>query len=152
MPKVVAPFGMTLLQDDGLRDLGTNTANNSIQQRASNGVTDTERAVLNTVLEKYRPGQSEAVLVGGRNALKPALRLMTSYRLAIDEIKDSQAITSYTRWLLKYAYLRRFTSHFAYVCTLKLHLDSTPVCIRLSHGKSLHSTEQNLDRFSGLGR
>jgi hypothetical protein len=35
--------------------------------------------------------------VGGGNVLKPALRLMTSYRLAIQEIKDSQAITSYTR-------------------------------------------------------
>ena len=62
-------------------------------------LSDAERAVLNTALEKYRPGQSEAVLVGGRNVLKPALRLMTSYRLAIDEIKDSQAVTSYTRWV-----------------------------------------------------
>jgi hypothetical protein len=31
--------------------------------------------------------------------LKPALRLMTPYRLEIEEIKDSQAITSYTRWV-----------------------------------------------------
>jgi hypothetical protein len=46
-----------------------------------------------------RPRQSEAVLVGGRNVLKPALRLMTSYRLAIDEITDSHAITIYTRWV-----------------------------------------------------
>ena len=30
---------------------------------------------------------------------KPALRLMTLYRLAIEESKDSQAITSYTRWV-----------------------------------------------------
>jgi Initiator Replication protein len=37
--------------------------------------------------------------VGGKNLLKPALRLMTSYRLAIEEIKDSQAITCYTRWV-----------------------------------------------------
>jgi hypothetical protein len=62
-------------------------------------LSDAERAVLNTALEKYRPGQSEAVLVGGRNVLKPALRLMTAYRLAIDEIKDFQAITIYTRWV-----------------------------------------------------
>ena len=31
--------------------------------------------------------------------LKPALRLMTYYRLAIDEIADSYAITIYTRWV-----------------------------------------------------
>ena len=31
--------------------------------------------------------------------LKPALRLMTSYRLVIEEIKDAEVITSYTRWL-----------------------------------------------------
>ena len=60
-------------------------------------LSDIERAVLNTALEKYQPGQSEPIYVGGGNVLKPALRLMTSYRLAIEEIKDSQAITSYTR-------------------------------------------------------
>ena len=31
--------------------------------------------------------------------LKPALRLMTNYRLVIDEIEGSRAITSYTRWV-----------------------------------------------------
>jgi hypothetical protein len=91
----------------------TETANRSIQWRLPNSVTDlptsvqksyfmlsdAERAVLNTALEKYRPGQSEAVLVGDRNVLKPALRLMISYRLAIDEITDSHAITIYTRWV-----------------------------------------------------
>jgi hypothetical protein len=60
---------------------------------------DAERAVLNTALEKYQPGQSEPIFVGGKNLLKPALRLMTSYRLAIEEIKDSRGITSYTRWV-----------------------------------------------------
>jgi hypothetical protein len=84
----------------------TKTPKRSIQQRLPNSVTglptcvqkryfilsEAERAVLNTALEKYRPGQSEAVLVGGRSVLKPA-----SYRLAIDEIKDFQAITIYTR-------------------------------------------------------
>jgi len=57
------------------------------------------RAVLNTALEKYQPGQSEAVFVGDHKVLKPALRLMTLYRLAIDEIQDGQAVTRYTRWI-----------------------------------------------------
>jgi hypothetical protein len=60
---------------------------------------DGERDVLNTALEKYQPGQSEPILVGGANVLEPALRLMTSYRLVIEDIRDSQAITSYTRWV-----------------------------------------------------
>ena len=31
--------------------------------------------------------------------LKPALRLITYYRLVIEEIKDDEAITSYTQWV-----------------------------------------------------
>jgi hypothetical protein len=62
-------------------------------------LTDAERGVLNTALEKYRPGQSEPILVGGKNLLKPALRLMTWYRLVIEEIKDAEVIKSYTRWV-----------------------------------------------------
>ena len=62
-------------------------------------LSDAEREVLNSALEKYRPGQSEPILVGGVQLLKPALQLMSSYRLVIEEIKDSEAITSYTRWL-----------------------------------------------------
>src|SRR5215470_15877539 len=91
----------------------TKTAKRPMQRRLPNSVTDlptgvqksyfmlseAERAVLNTALEKYRPGQSEAVFVGGGDVLKPALRLMTSYRLAIDEVTDSHAITIYTRWV-----------------------------------------------------
>jgi hypothetical protein len=46
------------------------------------------RAVLNTALQKYRPGQSEPVLVGGEDVLKPALRLMTAYRLVVEEVED----------------------------------------------------------------
>ena len=42
-------------------------------------LSDAERKVLNTALEKYRPGQSEPILVRGKNLLKPALRLMTWY-------------------------------------------------------------------------
>jgi hypothetical protein len=91
----------------------TKAAKKSSQRRLPNNVThlptsvqksyfmlsEAERAVLNTALEKYRPGQSEAVFVGGGDMLKPALRLMTSYRLTIDEITDSHAITIYTRWV-----------------------------------------------------
>jgi hypothetical protein len=62
-------------------------------------LSDAERNVLNTALGGYRPGQSEPILVGGENVLKPALRLMTNYRLVLEEIKDGQAITSYTRWV-----------------------------------------------------
>jgi plasmid replication initiation protein len=62
-------------------------------------LSDAERGVLNRALEEYRPGQAEPILVGGENLLKPALRLMTYYRLVIEEIKDGQAITSYTRWV-----------------------------------------------------
>jgi hypothetical protein len=63
-------------------------------------LTESERNLLNFALEKYRPGQSEPILVGsGQKVLKPALRLAANYRLAIEEIKGSQAITSYTRWV-----------------------------------------------------
>jgi hypothetical protein len=43
--------------------------------------------------------QQHAILVGGDNRLKPALRLMSDYRLVIEEIKEAKAITSYTRWV-----------------------------------------------------
>jgi plasmid replication initiation protein len=58
-----------------------------------------ERTVLDTALQKYRAGRTEPVLVGGINLLKPALRLMTGYRLVIQEIEDSEVLTSYTRWI-----------------------------------------------------
>ena len=57
------------------------------------------RAVLDCSLQKYRPGRSEPILVGGVNLLKPALRLMMSYRLVIQEIVGTEVLTSYTRWL-----------------------------------------------------
>src|ERR1700730_5790028 len=60
---------------------------------------DQERDLLNLALEKYRPGRSEPILVGGAKALKPSLQLMNVYRLRIDEIKADAVITSYTRWL-----------------------------------------------------
>jgi plasmid replication initiation protein len=62
-------------------------------------LSDAERAVLNTALQKYRPGQSEPILVGNSKVFKPALRLMTWYRLVIEEITDAGVITSFTRWL-----------------------------------------------------
>jgi hypothetical protein len=43
--------------------------------------------------------RQHAILVGGNNRLKPALRLMSDYRLVIEEIKEAKATTSYTRWV-----------------------------------------------------
>jgi hypothetical protein len=62
-------------------------------------LTETERNLLNFALEKYRPGERESIFVGGQKVLKPALRLAGNYRLVIEEIKDSEVITSYTRWV-----------------------------------------------------
>jgi hypothetical protein len=69
------------------------TAKGSVQpRRPRKGL---ERAVLNSALEKYRPGQP--IFVGGENLLKPALRLMSLYRLRIEKIKGAALVTSYTR-------------------------------------------------------
>jgi plasmid replication initiation protein len=57
------------------------------------------RAVLDTALEKYRPGRTDPIPVGGIAQLKPALRLMTAYRLMIQEVTGAEVLTSYTRWL-----------------------------------------------------
>jgi hypothetical protein len=62
-------------------------------------LSDAERGVLNSALEKYRPRRSEPILGGGEKVLKPALRLMSNYRLMIKDIKDAEVITSYTRWV-----------------------------------------------------
>jgi hypothetical protein len=59
-------------------------------------LSDAERKIG---LQKYQPGQSEPILIGGEKMLKPALRLMSDYRLRIDEIKGAEVVTSYTRWL-----------------------------------------------------
>ena len=53
------------------------------------------RAVLDTALQKYRPGRTDLILVGGIAQLKPALRLMTYYRLAIQEVTGAEVLTSY---------------------------------------------------------
>ena len=57
------------------------------------------RAVLDTALRKYRPGRTDLIPVGGIDQLKPALRLMTSYRLTICDVVGNEVLTSYTRWL-----------------------------------------------------
>jgi plasmid replication initiation protein len=57
------------------------------------------RAVLDTALRKYRPGRSDLIPVGAIDQLKPALRLMTSYRLTIRDVVGNEVLTSYTRWL-----------------------------------------------------
>jgi hypothetical protein len=38
-------------------------------------------------------------LIGDEKLLKTALKLMSFYRLRIDEIKEDAVVTSYTRWL-----------------------------------------------------
>jgi hypothetical protein len=58
-----------------------------------------ERNLLNNALDKYRPGRTEPILVGGAKTLKPALQLMNVYRMRIDELKEDEVVTSYTRWL-----------------------------------------------------
>lgn len=62
-------------------------------QKSYSMLSDAERDVLSHALEKYRPNQSEPIFVGGKNQLKPALRLMTNYRLVIEEIEDGKVIS-----------------------------------------------------------
>jgi hypothetical protein len=57
------------------------------------------RAVPDTALQKYLPGRTEPILIGEIAQLKPALRLMMSYRLVIREVEGAEVLTSYTRWL-----------------------------------------------------
>ena len=57
------------------------------------------RAVLDAALRKYRAGRTDLIPVGGVAQLKPALRLMTAYRLMIHEVTGAEVVTSYTRWL-----------------------------------------------------
>jgi hypothetical protein len=55
------------------------------------------RAVLDIALRKYRPGRTDLILIGGIAQLKPALRLMTAYRVVIQEVTGAEVLTSYTR-------------------------------------------------------
>jgi hypothetical protein len=52
------------------------------------------RAVLDTALRKYRPGRSDLIPVGGIAQLKPALELMTAYRLMIQEVAGAEVVTA----------------------------------------------------------
>jgi hypothetical protein len=52
------------------------------------------RTVLDTALWKYRPGRTDLIPVGGIAQLKPALRLMTSYRLMIRDVVVDELLTS----------------------------------------------------------
>ena len=54
-------------------------------------LTEKERDVLNLALSKYRPGRSEPILIGDEKLLKPASKLMSFYRLRIEEIKGGQS-------------------------------------------------------------
>ena len=62
-------------------------------------LSDVERTILDTALEKYQPGHSEPILVGDKKMLKPALRLMTLYRLKIEDVLGGRAVTNYTHWV-----------------------------------------------------
>jgi hypothetical protein len=62
-------------------------------------LSDAEREVLDSALAQYRPGQLDPILVGSGEMLKPALGLMTSYRLVIEEIRGPAVIAHYTRWV-----------------------------------------------------
>ena len=86
-------------QPDGVVRKGLPESLPTSVQKSYFMLSDSERNVLNIGLQKYRPGQSAPILIGGENLLKPALRLMSDYRLRIDEIKGAEVVTSYTRWL-----------------------------------------------------
>ena len=70
------------------------------------------RAVLDTALQKYHPGRTDLIPVGGIDQLKPALRLMTAYRLVIQEVTAAEVSVDSIRpghWL----YEIKFDSHRA---------------------------------------
>ena len=83
----------------GLKRKGLGESLPTSVQKSYFMLSEAERNVLNIGLQKYRPGQSEPILIGGEKLLKPALRLMSVYRLRIDEIRGNTVVTSYTRWL-----------------------------------------------------
>ena len=69
--------------------------------------------MLDTALEKCRQGRTDLISVGGITQLKPALRLMTYYRLMIQEVTGTEVVISYTRRLeaviVKARKIRKFT-------------------------------------------
>jgi hypothetical protein len=79
--------------------LGRWSSSGSITRPTSFTLSRPTRAVLDTALQKYRPGRSDLILIGGISLLKPALRPMMSYRLVIQDVAGSAVLTGYTRWL-----------------------------------------------------
>jgi hypothetical protein len=69
------------------------------------------------VFRNIDPVSLEPILIGGEKLLKPALRLISVYRLRIDEIRADTVVTSFTRWLEavkpEERRIRKFTSHSA---------------------------------------
>ena len=57
------------------------------------------RAVLDTALQKYRPGRTDLIPVGEIAQLKPALRLMMSYRLVLRDVVGAEVFHQLPRWL-----------------------------------------------------
>jgi Initiator Replication protein len=51
------------------------------------------------VFRNIDPVSLEPILIGGEKLLKPALRVISVYRLRIDEIRADTVVTSFTRWL-----------------------------------------------------
>ena len=76
------------------------------------------RTVLDTALQKYRIGRTDVIPVGGIDQLKPALRMMTAYRLVIEEITNGEVFTSYTRWL-ECVQVKEGPGHQVYLCRVQ---------------------------------
>jgi hypothetical protein len=83
-------------QQDGVARKGLAEALPTSVQKSYFLLKDAERNVLNIALGKYRPGQSDPILVGDSKVFKPALRLMGWYRLVIQEITETGVTESYT--------------------------------------------------------
>ncbi|MBV9672876.1 MAG: replication initiation protein [Verrucomicrobia bacterium] len=58
-----------------------------------------ERLILRDALQEYRPGQKEPIHVGGKEVLKPVLRLSSQCRLTVEEFRTSAVMITYTTWL-----------------------------------------------------
>ena len=56
-----------------------------------------ERAILNSALEQYKPGESDPILIGKNGLLKTALRLMSAHLIKIEETDNAETV--YTRWI-----------------------------------------------------
>jgi hypothetical protein len=61
------------------------------------------RAVLDSALQKYRPGQSKPILISGIAQLKPALRLMMSYRLVLQDVVGARRCLTHALAVIRIA-------------------------------------------------